>query len=90
MFWWERIDVDYTFGNGSYSGIITNNTQETISYPEVGFVIWGENKEILEFQDFNAEASELAPGASCKFSGYYNYEEQIKDFNFYVTGTVKK
>lgn len=86
----SQIDVDYTFGNGSYSGIITNNTQETISYPEVGFVIWGENKEILEFQDFNAEASELAPGASCKFSGYYNYEEQIKDFNFYVTGTVKK
>ncbi len=85
----SEIDVDYSFGNGEFFGTITNNTQETISYPQVKFVIWGENKEVLEFNDTYAEDNTLAPGESSTFSSYYDYEGTITDFNFYVTGTVE-
>lgn len=84
----SQIDVDYSFGNGKFFGTITNNTQDTISYPMVKFVIWGPNKEVLEFNDTYAEAYDLAPGESSSFESYYDYEGQITDFNFYVTGSV--
>lgn len=85
----SQIDVDYSFGNGKFFGTITNNTQETVSYPVVKFVIWGENKEVIEFNDTYADSDTLAPGESARFEGYYDYEGIVTDFNFYVTGTVK-
>lgn len=86
----SKIDVDYSFGNGKFFGTITNNTEETIQFPMVKFVIWGPEKNVLYFNDTYAEADELAPGTSSKFEGYYNYDEKITDFNFYVTGEVKE
>lgn len=84
----SQIDVDYSFGDGKFFGTITNNTQETISYPMVKFVIWGDNKEVLEFNDTYAESDKLAPGETSTFESYYDYEGRITDFNIYVTGRV--
>lgn len=85
----NEIDVDYNLSADKFFGTITNNTNETISYPIVKIVVWGENRSVAYYEYTYADDTSLAPGETSNFDAYIDYDARYSDFNVYVTGTVE-
>lgn len=64
----KDIDVDYIINeDGNITGTITNNTQDTLSYPQVCFAVFDDNMNVIYYEDTYAEADTLSPGENTTF-----------------------
>lgn len=87
----KEMDIDYSLDTetGRFYGTVTNNTNETLNYPEVKFVLWDANKMVMNFGNAVTADDKLIPGASTSFEGFLNLKNmQFDTYNIYVTGEV--
>lgn len=82
----SEIDVDYALTEDDITGTVTNNTQQTVSFPVVHFVVWGNNNSVLFHDYMYVDDNSLAPGETSNFVLYMGEDYRFSNYSVYVTG----
>lgn len=73
---------------GTLSGTVTNHSAYTVEYPEIHFVFYDKDKNIIGHTSVSADASEVNPSDSSTFSSSFQYTE-YDSYEVYAIATLK-